>query len=135
MSNNIKNMYQIAVEAKEKSYSPYSKFRVGVCVLGDDGNFYSGCNIENASYRMTQCGESSAIGAMIMGGAKKIKELLVVGDIDEKLVPCGACRQQIREFAEPGTVIHLCNKNGEVETILFRDLLPRAFGPEFLLEG
>ena len=134
MSQHIKKMFQAASSAKEKSYSPYSKFRVGACILGDDGKLYVGCNIENASYRMTQCAESSAVSAMVTAGVRRIKEILVVGDIDEKLVPCGACRQQLREFSDINTLVHLCNKHGETETISLFDLLHRSFGPEFLEE-
>lgn len=134
MSEHIKKMFQAASSAKENSYAPYSKFRVGACILGNDGNLYSGCNVENASYRMTQCAESSAISAMVTAGIKKIKEILVTGDTEEKLVPCGACRQQIREFANADTKVHLCNQHGEIETIRLFDLLHRSFGPEFLEE-
>ena len=134
MTDHVKKMFELASKAKENAYCPYSKFRVGACILADDGQFYSGCNIENASYSMVLCGESSAISAMITAGAKKIKEILVVGDVEEPLVPCGACRQRIREFSLPDTKVHLCNRNGKYETVLFDTLLVRSFGPEYLTD-
>lgn len=87
-----------AWKARENSYSPYSKFKVGAAVLGADGKLYTGCNIENASYGMTVCAERTAIFKMVSEGCKKFTALAVVGGNDEDGAPCLACRQVMTEF-------------------------------------
>jgi cytidine deaminase len=125
-------MLELARQTMENAYNPYSKFSVGACVLGDDGNYYAGCNIENVSYRVTMCAEQVAIGQMIAAGAKKIKEMVIVTGSDMIISPCGACRQVILEFADPNTQIHMYNNTDKSNTMTVADLIPAAFDSEFL---
>ena len=128
----LEEMLDHAKCAMQNAYNPYSHFFVGACILADDGHLYSGCNVENASYSLTLCAEVSAITAMITAGAKRIVEMLVVSSSDKIVVPCGACRQRIREFSDLSTKIHMCNHFGQHEVMTIDELLPKSFGPEFL---
>ena len=130
----VKKMLEKAKEVMRNAYCPYSHFYVGACVLGDDGNLYAGCNIENASYRVTQCAESSAVGGMVSHGSKRIKKVVVVADSDRIAVPCGACRQQLREFCEDDVEIHMFNNKGDHDVMTIDELLVKSFGSEFLEE-
>lgn len=121
-----------ALAARDKAYAPYSNFHVGSCLITKSGHFYAGCNIENASYSLTQCAESSAIAAMTMAGERDIQDILVVGNTTQILTPCGACRQRIREFGHSHTRVHLCAENVIKKTMTLDELLPASFGPEVL---
>ena len=134
MSNTPEIMAQKASEVMQKAYAPYSKYHVGACVQAEDGTLFTGCNIENASYGLTNCAERSAIFSMISAGKKKIAAIAVVGSGDELCTPCGACRQVIREFAVPDAPIYLCNPHTKkvVETTNIKELLPKSFGPDHL---
>ena len=93
-----------AWEARENAYCPYSHFMVGARVLGADGKVYTGCNIENASYGMTVCGERVAMFKMVSEGCRKFTALAVVTSTEEDSAPCMACRQVITEFAASSEV-------------------------------
>src|SRR5215470_2862936 len=96
-----------AREAQQNAYAPYSKFRVGAAILLDNGKIFTGCNVENASYGLTNCAERSAIFAAVssLGGAHiRISAVAVVNDHNAPCSPCGACRQVIAEFG-PDAVI------------------------------
>jgi cytidine deaminase len=121
------DLLNAACQARDRAYAPYSKFRVGAALLADDGRIYSGCNVENASYGLTICAERSAVCAMVAAGAAKIREILVIGDCEPVLPPCGACRQVIAEFATAQTMVHMCSRTGAAETVAFGDLLPHQF--------
>ena len=116
-----------ALEAQQQSYSPYSNFKVGAALLADDHSIYKGCNVENASYPLGQCAEASAISAMVSCGAREIKEVLIASPNDEFCPPCGGCRQKIREFSGPDTVVHMATKSGDIKSVPLRELLPLAF--------
>ena len=98
----IKQLVDRAIEGRKKAYAPYSKFRVGAAVLGADGKIYSGCNIENASFGLTNCAERTAIFKMVSEGCLTFRALAVVGGDAQPAEsgPCGACRQVISEFCE-----------------------------------
>ena len=98
----IKELIDCAIEYRKKAYAPYSRFKVGAAVLGSDGVIYGGCNIENASYGLTNCAERTAIFKMVSEGCLTFKAIAVVGgDPDPGTSgPCGACRQVISEFRE-----------------------------------
>ncbi len=130
----VQQMLAKAREAMRNAYCPYSHFYVGACVLGDDGNLYAGCNIENASYRVTQCAESSAVGGMVSHGAKRIKKVVVVADSELIPSPCGACRQQLRELCSADVEVHMFNNKGDHDVMTIDELLVKSFGPEFLKE-
>ena len=120
-------LFEAAREAMTKSYAPYSKFPVGVAIRADDGKVYLGANIENLSFPQGWCAEPTAIGAMIMGGARKIVELAVIAEKLPLCTPCGGCRQKISEFASGGTRIYLCDEAGVQKTVTMAELLPYAF--------
>jgi len=131
--SSIDDQLYLAAEAiRAKAYAPYSKFTVGAAILADDGNIYSGCNIENAAYPQGNCAETSAIAAMIAGGAKRIARIYVTGPGTAPVTPCGGCRQRIREFADPQTAIISHGVDGSPLFSTLADLLPHSFGPEFL---
>jgi cytidine deaminase len=119
-------------EAMSKAYVPYSNYPVGVLIVTDNGNTYTGCNVENASYPLGNCAEASAIASMIMGGEKKIKHIYVMTKNDEGGIPCGGCRQRIREFSDSNTEIFMCSKDGVQGRVNIFELLPNSFGPEHL---
>jgi cytidine deaminase len=121
-----------AKAAMERAYAPYSKFQVGAALLADNGQVYSGCNVENAALPVGTCAEAGAIAAMVCDGAQQIREIVVVGRGDQLCTPCGGCRQRIREFAAPEVRIHVCGPEGLRRTYTRDELLPDSFGPENL---
>ena len=120
-------------EAMNKAYVPYSNYPVGALIVTNKGNTYSGCNVENASYPLGNCAESSAIASMILAGEKNIKMIYVMSQNDQGGCPCGGCRQRIREFSDIDTQVILCSPSGVQQRLLLADLLPNSFGPEHLL--
>ncbi len=125
-------LFAVAQPAQARAYAPYSRFKVGAALLADDGAVYSGCNVENASYPIGVCAEAGAISAMIAGGGRAIRALLVLGDGEALVTPCGACRQRIREFAAPETQIAIAGPNGIRARFSVAELLPASFGPDNL---
>jgi len=119
-------------EAMSKAYVPYSNYPVGALIVTDNGNTYSGCNVENASFPLGNCAEASAIASMVNGGEKKIKTIYVMTKNDEGGIPCGGCRQRIREFSDENTQIMMCSVDGVQQRINLSELLPNSFGPEHL---
>jgi cytidine deaminase len=115
-----------------RAYAPYSKFHVGAAVRDEDGGIHGGCNVENAAYPQGSCAEAGAIAAMALAGERRIAEILVIGDGDALCTPCGGCRQRIREFADPATVIHIAGPEGARAKFTLGDLLPESFGPDHL---
>ena len=127
MDKHTEKLLDLARRAQQNSYSPYSNFKVGAAIVADNSLAYSGCNVENASYPLGQCAEASAISAMINDGGHKISEVLIASPNDQFCPPCGGCRQKIKEFATPETLVHMATNKGEVKTVPFKDLLPFAF--------
>jgi cytidine deaminase len=131
MSHSNEELVTAAKEARQNSYAPYSEFRVGAAIEMEDGEIYTGCNVESASYGLTVCAERVAIWKAISEGKHKVKNIAVVADTKELTPPCGVCRQIIWEFG--GNVpVTLANLNGGRETVEMKDLLPRAFDTKFL---
>lgn len=126
-------LVQRAAEAKEKAYVPYSQFRVGAALLTEGGRIFTGCNIENASYSLTNCAERTAIFKAISEGLNKFKAIAVSTDTEESTSPCGACRQVLIEFGEDIDVI-MANVHGKYKVYKSKDLLPLAFSPAKLEE-
>lgn len=122
-------LFAAAKAAQPRAYAPYSRFKVGAALLADDGAVYSGCNVENAAYPVGTCAEAGAISAMIAGGGRAISAILVLGDGDELVTPCGACRQSIREFAAPETPVLIAGPEGIRARFSLAELLPASFGP------
>ena len=132
MTDRIKDMVALAQQAMTRSYAPYSKFHVGAVLRGANGKLYVGCNVENAAYPQSQCAEASAIGTMVMDGERQITEVLVMGQGDDLISPCGGCRQRLREFAGNDVAVHLCDNTGVKQTTTLGALLPHSFGPDHL---
>jgi cytidine deaminase len=126
----IQELIRLAAEARDRAYAPYSGHPVGAALVTDDGRAFSGCNVENAAFPLGSCAEQSAIAAMVRGNGRVIAELVVVGPSDAPCPPCGGCRQRIREFAAPDTVIYFCNERDVLMTMTMDELLPEAFGPD-----
>ena len=115
-----------------RAYAPYSAFRVGVALRAPDGSLHVGANVENAAYPQGQCAETSAIGALVAAGHRRIAEAAVIGDGETPCVPCGGCRQRLRELMPLDATVHLLADGGAHETMTLGELLPRSFGPEYL---
>lgn len=136
-ANLIQQMIEQAIEARKHSYSPYSHFQVGVCLQGKNGKFYPGCNVENASYPATNCGERTAIFQAVADGTTEFSRIVIVGGKKdgelEWCPPCGICRQVMQEFCDPETFeIILAISPETYEIYLLKDLLPLGFGKENL---
>ncbi|MGW9330669.1 cytidine deaminase [Bosea sp. NPDC055594] len=125
----IDALFAAATAAQARAYAPYSRFRVGAAILADDGAVYPGCNVENAAYPVGACAEAGAISAMVAGGSRAIRAILVVGPGEELVTPCGACRQRIREFAAPETPVLIAGTGGVRARFSLAELLPASFGP------
>jgi homotetrameric cytidine deaminase len=121
-----------AREAMERAYAPYSRFKVGAAVRADDGSIHAGANVENAAYPQGQCAEASALGVLVAAGRSRVGEAAVIADSTHVCVPCGGCRQRLREFMPLDGRVHLCSAAGERRTVTLEELLPMSFGPEFL---
>ena len=115
-----------AMDAAYRAYAPYSRFRVGAAVLSDDGNIYTGVNVENRSYGLTVCAERNAIAAAVIGGMRVLKAVAVYSpDSSSMLPPCGACRQVITEFASSDAVVICCDNQGNSAEIPVSELYPK----------
>ena len=125
MELEIQNLINRAIEARENAYCPYSHFAVGAALLCEDGTIYEGCNIENASYGLTNCAERTAIFKAVSEGHTTFKALAVVADTEGPCAPCGACRQVMGEFNIP--IIIMGNLKGDIEVVSTEALLPFSF--------
>jgi len=122
----------LAIEALDLSYSPYSKFRVGACLLSEDGRVFQGANFENASYGATICAERCAVSNAIANGVRKFTKIAISSD-EGYAWPCGICRQVLNEFKAGGDmVVMVGGKNAPWKTKMLSELLPESFGPEDL---
>ena len=131
MKNAEEKLIEAAKEVRQRAFAPYSNFKVGAALLGKNGETFTGCNVENASYGLTMCAERVAIFKAISEGATDFERIVVVADTENLTPPCGSCRQIIWEFC--GDVpVTLANLKGAVETFQMSDLLPRAFDSKFL---
>ena len=121
-------LINLAIKASENSYSPYSKFAGGACVLAESGNTYSGCNFENSSFGLTICAERNAVGSAIVAGERKIKAVAIYSPNSEYCFPCGACRQVLNEFkdAQEGLDVILTGSDG-IKVYKLEQLLPEGF--------
>lgn len=121
----IQKLMDCAIKARENAYSPYSHFAVGAALLCEDGILYEGCNIENASYGLTNCAERTAIFKAVSEGHVTFKALAVVADTEGPCAPCGACRQVMAEFKIP--LIIMGNLMGNIKIVTIEELLPFSF--------
>ncbi|WP_088011014.1 cytidine deaminase [Gottfriedia acidiceleris] len=123
-----------AIKARVNAYVPYSKFQVGAALLTKDGQVIRGCNIENASYGLTNCAERTAVFKAYSDGITEFSAIAVVADTEGPVAPCGACRQVLFELCGPDTVVYLSNLNGAIQETTVKELLPGAFTSEDLNE-
>lgn len=130
----IKELVKLAIEAREKAYVPYSKFKVGAAIEMEDGSVFRGCNIENASYGATNCAERTAIFKAVSEGHTIIKKIAIVGDMSTYTAPCGICRQVIAEFAAKDIEIVLIKNQDKYLVKTLEEILPGAFTKEDLLK-
>ena len=120
-----------AVAMLDRAYCPYSHFPVGAALECGDGTVFTGCNIENAAYGATICAERTAVAKAVSEGHRDFVRIVIAGRSADFCVPCGTCRQVLREFAPHIEVICL-NGAGEERTFTLEELLPYSFGPEHL---
>ena len=129
-----KELLTLAIEAMEKSYSPYSGCKVGAALLTDSGKVYTGTNIENAAFGPTICAERVAIFKAISEGEKNFSAIAIVGGkdgiIDGIFAPCGVCRQVMREFCSDDFTIIMGISETEYKKATLGELLPLSFSPE-----
>lgn len=123
---------QKAIDMLDMAYVPYSHFPVGAALLCRDGTVFTGCNIENASYTPTICAERTAVSKAVSEGHRDFVRIVIAGRSEDFCVPCGVCRQVLREFAPELEIICL-NGAGEERVFTLPELLPHSFGPEYLL--
>lgn len=129
----LSELIDTATAMLDMAYVPYSKFPVGAALHTKDGAVYSGCNIENASFGMTNCAERTAIFKAVSEGQKEFDYLVVTGDTTRPISPCGACRQVLAEFCSPDMPVLLTNTNGDTQFTTVEELLPGAFVPADLV--
>ena len=137
---NAKLLVKKAFEAQKRSYAPYSNFNVGAALLGTNGVIYEGCNIENAAFTPTNCGERTAFFKAVSEGQTEFSAIAIVGSINgtsqdeiEYCAPCGVCRQVMMEFCDPKTFEIIMGKSeSEYQVMTLEELLPLGFGPNNL---
>ncbi|MED4062704.1 cytidine deaminase [Priestia megaterium] len=127
-----KQLIDEAIAASKQAHVPYSQFHVGAALLTTDGKIYRGCNIENASYGLTNCAERTAIFKAVSEGDKQFSAIAVVGDTDGPISPCGACRQVLAEFCNDHTQIILANLKGDFVITNINEILPGYFSSKDL---
>ena len=123
-----------AKQARELSYSPYSKFKVGAALLTKTGEVFLGSNVENSSYPLTMCAERNALYNAYMHGFKKedFVALALCADTEEPCSPCGACRQVMSEIFPANAPVYMTNLKGDVKETTVSELLPFAFSEKDL---
>lgn len=124
---NYGELLQIAKDAKLRAYAPYSNFRVGAALLTVDGEIYSGVNVENASYGLTNCAERTAIFKAVSEGERYFKAIAIASDSENFITPCGACRQVMMELGGKDLDVIISKNNGEIRILKLEELLPLSF--------
>ncbi len=127
-----KRLIETARGAFQRSYSPYSKYRVGAALLTADGRIFAGCNIEIVSYEGSICAERAALANAISEGCRQFEAIAVVCEQTPEIWPCGVCRQHLAEFGIDLTVV-VPTASGEFKTLTLQELLPHFFPPKELL--
>lgn len=128
----MEELIKRALEARKMSYSPYSGYAVGAAVMDSDGNIYTGCNIENASYPATVCAERTAIFKAVSEGAHKFTMIAIAGGRTEYpedyAFPCGVCRQVMSEFCSGDFMVIAARSIDDYKCLRLKELLPYSFG-------
>ena len=126
---NPQELIQKAVDTAKRAHAPYSNYHVGSAILSESGDVFVGCNVENASYGLTNCAERTAIFSAVAAGQKKFTAIAIVAESDPPPFPCGACRQVMAEFCDPDMPVYVApsaNPMAFVETSV-GELLPHIF--------
>ena len=133
-----KSLIYAALEAREKAYAPYSKFKVGAALLTSDENIITGCNVENASYPACNCAERTAVYKAITMDKNNFQAIAIIAGKENESIrdytsPCGVCRQVLREFVDPGKFdVIMAKSPDDYKVATLEELLPLSFGPENL---
>ena len=122
-----KDLIDIARNVNNYAYAPYSGFKVGAAVLTEDGNIFTGVNVENVSFGATNCAERTAIFSAVTGGQKQIKAIAIASDSNDIIFPWGICRQVMAEFGNEDMEVICSKPNGDYEAYTLGDLLANAF--------
>lgn len=141
MNFDVKELIKEAMAARNNSYAPYSKYRVGAAILCADGNIVKGSNIENASYGGTICAERCAVVKAVSEGNNRFTAIAICGGpenekdiLSDYAYPCGICRQVLREFVAPDSFIVIVAKSiDDYKKYTLSELLPDSFGPDYLI--
>lgn len=128
----ISELIELAKRARENAYAPYSKFKVGAVLVTKSGKIFTGVNVENASYGLTNCAERTAIFKAVSEGEKEFDTIVIIADTDKPVSPCGACRQVMAEFGNFKVI--LANTKGEWLETNVEELLPYSFDKKDLDE-
>ncbi len=122
----------LARASAANAHAPYSGYRVGAVVVGGDGDAFTGCNVESASYGLTQCAERNALGSAVVAGMEKgtARAMVIYLPGDAALPPCGACRQVMLELMSPEALVVSCCDGDDVQVWRMDELLPNPFLPE-----
>lgn len=122
-----KSLLRLAEDAMEKSYSPYSKFRVGAAIETKNGTVYTGTNIENISFGATICAERTAVFKAVSEGDTEFEKIAIVSDSVDYVFPCGICRQVLAEFNDGSMKVICSNNKGDYKSFLLEELIPFTF--------
>lgn len=125
----MKKLIDEAINVSKNAYVPYSKFNVGAAILLKNGSIITGCNVENASFGLTNCAERTAMFKMVSEGMDKsqVEAIAVVANTKKPVSPCGACRQVMNELLPNDTKVYLANYNHDVKETTINELLPYSF--------
>ena len=134
----IKELITSAIKTRKKSYSPYSHYQVGAALLAENGQVFTGCNIENAAYTPTNCAERTAFFKAVSEGITSFSAIAIVGSpegdaLTQYAYPCGVCRQVMMEFCKPSDFqIIVAKSEDDYRVMTLEELLPEGFGPDNL---
>ncbi|OFP47645.1 cytidine deaminase [Streptococcus sp. HMSC066E07] len=120
-------LIDLAIETSKKAYVPYSHFPIGAVLVAKNGQIFTGVNIENASFGLTNCGERTAIFKAVSEGVTDFEELIVYGETEQHVSPCGACRQVMAEFFSKDLKVTLVAKDKSTVVMTVKELLPYSF--------
>lgn len=126
MSLSNENLIVQARHAQQNAYAPYSQFKVGAAIVTEDGQVFTGCNVENSSFGATSCAERNAVYSAVCAGAQAFTKIVIVTDSEESVMPCGICRQVLHEF-NPDIEIIGVSASGKTDRVRLSEILPKGF--------